>query len=151
MRVEVVRDVAAKPGLVWDVLVDWERQPEWMVDARAVEVTSAHREGEGVRLLCPTAVVGLTITDELEVTRWDPPRQLSVRHLGRVITGTGSFALEEIAPGTRIIWTEEVAPPLGALGEAAARIVVAPWVSWLFGRSLDNLKRLCEAEADRGG
>ena len=43
-------DIDAPPSVVWDVLVDWERQPDWMVDAKEVHVVTPHREGEGVTI-----------------------------------------------------------------------------------------------------
>lgn len=147
MQVEVSRYIFAPPGVVWSVLTDWERQADWMVDARAVEVTSSHREGQGVTLVCPTNVLGVTVQDEMRVTEWVEERRLGVEHLGTVITGSGTFLLEETPVGTRIVWQEEIDPPLGMVGEVGARIVVRPYVRWLFGRSLDNLKATVEREA----
>lgn len=149
MRVEVSRYVFAPRDIVWSVLTDWDRQPDWMVDARSVAVTTAHREGPGVRIVCPTNVVGLTVRDEMEVTGWVEGERLTVEHLGDIITGIGTFELEETPVGTRIRWWEEIDPPLGAFGEIGARVVVAPYVQRLFSRSLGNLKRLCEREARR--
>lgn len=149
MRVEVSRYVFAPPDIVWAVLTDWERQADWMVDARSVTVASGHRQGTGVRIVCPTNVLGLTVRDEMEVTGWVAGERLTVEHLGSVITGTGTFELEATPVGTRIVWWEEVDPPLGAVGELGARLVVRPYVERLFSRSLDHLKRLCEREARR--
>lgn len=149
MRVEVSRYVFAPPELVWAVLTDWERQADWMVDARSVAVTSEHREGPGVRVVCPTDVLGVTVEDEMAVTEWVAEERLTVEHLGNVITGTGTFQLEPTPVGTRVIWREEVEPPLGRLGELGARLLVRPYVQRLFSRSIDNLKQLCEREARR--
>lgn len=149
MRVEVCRYVFAPPEIVWAVLTDWERQADWMVDARSVTVTSGHREGTGVRIVCPTNVLGFTVRDEMEVTEWVAGERLTVEHLGSLITGTGTFELEPTPVGTRIVWWEEIDPPLGVVGELGARLVVHPYVEHLFSRSLENLKRLCEREARR--
>lgn len=139
MRVEVSRYVFAPPDVIWDVLVDWERQADWMVDALDVEILSDQREGVGVRLRCPTRLLGLTVNDEMEVTAWEPPRRLRVDHLGRVIRGWGEFELTRTRIGTHLVWREEIPVP-GAL-------LVRPYVRWLFGRSLDNLKQTCERVA----
>lgn len=149
MQVEVSRYVFAPPGVVWAVLTDWERQADWMVDALDVEVTSPHREGTGVTIVCPTNVLGVTVQDEMRVTEWVEGQRLRVEHLGDVITGSGTFVLEPTPVGTRIIWHEEIDPPLGVVGELGARLVVRPYVRYLFGRSLDNLKAIAERLARR--
>ena len=148
MRLEVDRHVAAPRDVVWRVLTDWERQPEWMLDAKSVEVLTPEREGVGVTIRCPTNLLGVTVEDVMRVTGWRDQEELEVTHLGRVITGSGAFVLHD-APdgGTRIAWWEEVDPPLGALGEWGATTLVLPILERVFGRSLSRLARLAEAEA----
>lgn len=147
MRVEVARDMMAPPQLVWDLLVDWERQPEWMVDARAVEVTSSVRRGTGVRLRVPTSVLGMTVEDVLEVTGWEEPRRLDVRHVGSLVSGQAAFELVASQRGTWVVWWEELEVPLGMVGEFGARLLVRPYLTRLFSRSLANFARLCAEEA----
>lgn len=149
VRIAVTRYVFAAPGRIWEVLVDWERQPQWMLDARDVRVLSEIRRGEGVRLECPTNVLGFTVRDVMRVTSWQPPRRLGVSHEGRLITGDGAFDLESTAVGTRVTWTEHVLAPLGRVGELGARVVVRPLIHRLFASSLTRFKRLCEDEAGR--
>jgi len=152
MRLDLTQQAAAPRAVVWDVLTRWEGQSDWMLDAKAVHVTSAHRTGLDVEILCPTNLFGLTVQDRMRVTGWDEPRYLEVTHLGRIITGTGAFELTELSPDrTRIDWWEEVDPPLGAFGEFGARLVVLPFVRRLFRRSLANLAALAEAEVGRRG
>jgi carbon monoxide dehydrogenase subunit G len=148
MRLEVERMVAAPRQVVWDVLTEWERQPEWMLDAKAIHLLTPERTGTGVTLRCPTNLLGVTVQDVMRVTGWDEPRYLEVTHLGRIITGYGAFELEEAGPDrTRILWWEEVDPPLGALGEWGASTLVLPILRRIFGRSLGNLAELAEREA----
>lgn len=150
MRIEVEVEAAAPRQVVWDVLIDWERQPEWMIDAKAVHVLTDQREGEGVTLRCPTNLLGATVQDVMRVTGWIEPSYLEVTHLGRIITGTGAFELEELAPGrTRIRWWEQIDPPLGAVGRLGARLVVAPFTRRLFARSLQALAVRAETPAGR--
>lgn len=144
MLVEISRYVFAPDDVVWAILTDWEGQAEWMLDAQEVEVVSEHREGRGVRLRCPTNVLGVTLDDELEVTAWQERRRLAVRHVGGVISGTGEFLLERTEVGTQVTWREDLDPPLGAVGEAGARVLIRPYVRHVFGRSLDGLKEVCE-------
>ncbi len=147
MRVEVGREVLAPPLIVWSLLVDWERQPEWMIDARAIEVTSAVRRGVGVRLRVPTSVLGITVEDVLEVTGWEEPRRLVVRHVGSLVSGEAAFELVATQRGTRVVWWEEIEVPLGIVGEFGARLLARPYLIWLFRRSLDNFARLCQQKA----
>lgn len=148
MRVSVDTHVEAPPRQVWQVLIEWETQPEWMVDARAVEVVGERREGVGTRLRCPTDLAcGLVITDVLEVVEWRPPHLLGVRHTGAMIRGVAAFELRATPHGTHLRWWEAIDPPLGPLGWVGG-LVAAPLVRRMFRASLGRLKRLVE---QRGG
>jgi hypothetical protein len=151
MRLDLHQDTTAARTVVWDVLTRWEEQPRWMLDAKEVHVTSAHREGLGVELRCPTNLLGFTVEDTMVVTGWDEGRLLEVTHTGRIITGTGAFELSDLPDGgTRIGWWEEVDPPLGVVGEFGARVFALPIIRRIFRRSLRNLAQRAE-ETDRSG
>lgn len=141
--------IEASPERVWQVLVDWEAQPAWMVDARSVEVTSSRREGLGVVLRCRTDLAGLVVTDVMETTEWEDGRVVGVRHTGWLLHGVGAFELEPTDSGVRFTWWEEIDPPLGAVGDMAVTLLAIPFVRRVFRRSLGNLKRLCESDAVR--
>lgn len=145
-RIEASTHIEAPPARVWEVLTNWERQAEWMVDAHDVRVVSDHRTGVGVVIDCPTDVLaGIVVTDRMKVTRWEQERVLEVTHLGRVIKGFGAFELHATDQGTHLVWWEEATAPLGGLGEAVAQVVVVPYVRRLFRRSLAGFKRVAEA------
>jgi hypothetical protein len=147
VRLELVQPVAAPRDVVWSVLTAWERQPDWMLDAKAVHVLTPERTGEGVTLRCPTNLLGITVQDVMRVTGWEEPSYLEVTHLGRIITGTGAFELAEDGPEATIVtWWEEVDPPLGAVGEWGATTLVLPILRRVFARSLGNLARLAEED-----
>lgn len=152
MRLDVDRHVAAPCSVVWDVLVDWERQPEWMLDARRVEVVTPQREGPGVTIHVPTSLLGVPVLDVMRVTDWDPPHRLAVTHLGRVIRGGGAFELADEAGGTRLAWWEEVEAPFGAVGDLGTRLAL-PVIRRIFAASLRRLAGRAEdrAQALRGG
>ncbi len=151
MRLEITRHVAAPRQVLWDVLTDWERRPDWMLDAKAVLVLTPQRAGEGVTLRCPTNLMGVTVQDIMRVTGWEEPSYLEVTHLGKIITGYGAFELAEDGPrATELTWWEEVDPPLGALGEWGASTLVLPVLRRIFGRSLQNLAELAEQDAGAG-
>lgn len=151
MRVAVDTHVEASPQQVWDVLVEWDSQPQWMVDARTVEVLGDRRQGVGTRLRCPTDLAfGLVVDDVLEVVEWHPPHLLGVRHTGTVVRGVAAFELQATPHGTHVRWWEEIDPPLGPLGWLGGR-VAAPLVRRVFRRSLARLKRLVERRRGRPG
>ena len=148
MELTVSVEVDAPRQAVWDQLVDWESQAQWMVDAKSVEVVSERREGQGVTIHVPTNLLGVTVLDVMRVTQWRPPGWLEVEHLGKVITGRGAFELEELGPErTRVTWHEWIDPPLGSLGRWGAETFVLPFTRRLFRRSLDNLAAAAEAQA----
>jgi uncharacterized protein YndB with AHSA1/START domain len=148
-RIEASTHIEAPVERVWEVLLDWEGQASWMVDARSVAVTSEQREGLGVTIRVPTNILGVVVTDELETTEWDEHRLIGMRHTGWFIRGVGGFELAPTDSGTHMTWWEEVDPPLGAVGELGAQLLVAPLVRRTFRRSLANLKRVCETRSVR--
>lgn len=147
MRLEVSQEVDAPREVVWSVLTAWERQPDWMLDAKSVEVITPQRTGVGVTIRCPTNLLGVTVEDVMRVTDWHEPDRLAVVHLGSIITGAGAFELVDLGDGrSRIDWWEEVDPPLGALGEWGASTFVLPILRRIFSKSLRNLAALAESD-----
>jgi hypothetical protein len=133
----------------WDLLLRWERQPEWMRDADRVEVLTPRREGVGAAIAVRTRVLGVPLfTERLEVVAWEPPRRLRLAH-GGFVRGIGEWTLTPVARGdergTRFTWEERLTigvPVLGALALAAYR----PFMRILMRESMEDLRRLCVAE-----
>lgn len=146
MYLEVQRRVEAPVEVVWDVLVDWERQSEWMLDAKRVDVVTPDREGHGVTIHVPTSLLGVPVLDIMRVTGWDPPHRLEATHLGRVIKGVGAFELQPLGDRTRLTWWEEIPAPLGPVGEFGAQLIL-PVLRRIFATSLKRLAGLAEDEA----
>ena len=143
--ISVTVQVEAAPERVWEELTAWERQPDWMVDALQVVVRPGARTGTGVVIDCPTNILaGIVVTDTMEVTVWEPPHVIGIRHLGRIIRGTGTFELRPRGAGTLVCWCEQVPVPLGPVGDVAAAMLVVPWVRRTFRRSLEQFKVLVE-------
>jgi carbon monoxide dehydrogenase subunit G len=123
----------------WAVLMEWERQADWMLDADSVTVVSGQREGVGVRLAVRTRVFGVpAFTEPMEVTGWDPPVQLTIRH-GGPVAGIGTWHLEPVDEGTRFAWSEDIRLDVPLVGDLAAR-VYAPVMRWLMGRAQAGLR-----------
>jgi hypothetical protein len=57
------------------------------------------------------------------ITHWDPPRECTVKHLGTIVRGTGTFAVRPAPGGSTFVWSEDVTPPLGRLGRLAWPLV----------------------------
>jgi len=150
MHLETTTHIPASPAAVWDVLADFERQREWMVDIRSLRVVSDEKRGVGTKIDATSAVFGLPIIKDLiVVTAWDPPRRMDVRRatpsagLGRVgLKGTGSFVLEPEGDGATFTWVEDVEVPFGWLGVLAWRLVIAPHMRRVYARSMVMLESI---------
>ena len=115
-------DVEAPPQQVWAALADWARQGEWML-ATDVRTVGGPAQEVGGRIEARTGVpvpgrrhVGVLAS--MEITRWEPPVRVDVRHTGRVVRGGGVFQVRPRAGGSTFVWTELLELPLGALGRA---------------------------------
>ena len=129
----------AGPAEVWAVLMDWERQADWMLDADSVTVVSERREGVGVRLAVRTRLFGVpAFTEPMEVTGWEPPRRLTIRH-GALVSGTGTWSLEPVTGGTRFTWSEDIRLATPVIGGVAARLY-RPVMHTLMGRAMRGLR-----------
>jgi len=139
---QVTVQIKAPPEQVWPYLVDWERLPKWMVEARSVRVTSAQREGVGVRAEAVIKMGGIKTTDPVEVCEWDPPEHLGIEHLGWV-KGRGDMECRPKNGGTQVIWDEVLISPFGWLGQVGLRMF-KPLMRATFQRDLGLLKALIE-------
>jgi len=142
VKVEERVAVAGPPGVVWEALTDWEGQSGWMV-LTTVTAESGGR-GVGARLDAVTRLGGVGFRDAMEVTRWDPPRRVDVAHLGKVVRGTGTFAVEPAPGGAWCIWREDLDLPLGAPGRLGFALV-RPLFRLMLRQSLRRLARQVEA------
>jgi hypothetical protein len=96
---------------VWDALVDWEQQGEWML-ATKIWVTSDIRVGVGTQIEALTGIGKVGILDKMQVTSWNPPFSADVLHTGSLIKGTGRFELISMsASRTLFNWSEEIIAP----------------------------------------
>jgi len=139
IRVSTVLD--ATPEQVWDSVEDIATHVEWMHDAVAIRFTSTSTSGVGTTFDCDTKVGPFRLTDRMEITAWDPPRVMGVRHVG-MVTITGEFTIDRVgADRSGFTWRERLVfpwwmgGPIGAFfGGFVLRLV------WK--RNLRNLQRL---------
>jgi len=138
---QVMREIVlpTTPEEAWAVLIDWERQADWMLDADRVDVVSTHREGTGVRLDVKTRLFGIpAFTEPMEVMAWEPPRRLQIRH-GNLVSGIGLWELEAADGGTRFRWSEDIALHVPVVGELAA-LAYRPVMRTLMARAQRSLR-----------
>jgi carbon monoxide dehydrogenase subunit G len=134
--------IAAPPEAVFEAVADWERQSAWVAFTTVTADGGPHRVGE--RLVAVTKVAGVGFSDPMEVTRWEPPRRVDVRHLGRVLRGTGTFLVEPAPGGAWFVWVEDLDLPLGVAGRLGFA-VTGPLFRLMLRRSLRRLARMVEA------
>jgi len=125
-KLTVIAGVTVHAGQqqVWDLVVDWPRQREWILGTRT---EGGH--GVGATLVGRTGIGPVGFADPMEITEWQPPTRCAVRHLGKVVRGSGVF---EVLPrprldGTELRWTEQIELPV-PLPPMIARLVAATLV-----------------------
>ena len=132
----------------WAVVADVPRQPEWMHDMKRVTIETPGPVRPGTRAEATVRILGIAVSDPVEITELDAPSRFAIRHDGR-FTGEGVITLEAGADGTTTIvrWRETLVPPI--LPELGAR-VQAPILTRVFQDDLHRLKRLVETGAADG-
>lgn len=136
-------DIDAPLSTVWRAASDLATHDRWMADAESIVFLSETRSGVGTVMQVRTVVGPLRTTDIMEVTEWDEPNAIGVRHEG-LITGEGRFSLSPMAGGTRFTWTEELHFPLW-LGGPVTAFFAKPVLGLIWSRNLRGLKALLES------
>ena len=136
-------DIRRPPEAVWPWLVDWESLPRWMREMRHVRVIGERREGVGVEAVATVRVGGITTTDPIVITRWEPPAVLEIEHRGWV-KGRGYMELAPTDQGSSLFWRESLIPPWGILGRLGMALY-RPLLRRTFLRDLERLRDLIEA------
>ncbi len=109
-------DVDAPPQAVFDAMVDWDRQGEWMLGT-TVRGTVNQGKGLGGWFEAYTGRKPFGFNDPMEITRWQEPSEVAVLHHGKVVKGTGLFEVVDLGGGrSRFVWSEQIDLPLGAVG-----------------------------------
>ena len=128
---------------VWAELADIEGQPRWMHEMKSVRLLTPPPIGVGTRGEATVRILGIAVTDPVEVTEFEPPRRFAIRHEG-TFTGFGTITVEPGADGTTTIvrWDETLVAPL--LPHLWARLS-SPIVGGIFQADLLRLRDLVEA------
>ncbi len=110
-------EVNASQQEVFDKVVDWESQGEWMLGTK-VKGTKNNGQGLGGEIVAWTGFWKFGFNDPMVITQWVEPKIVDVTHLGKIVKGTGSMIVERIDENkSRFIWSESINLPLGLLGK----------------------------------
>lgn len=136
--------VRAPAQVVWDAVVDWPAQGEWMLGTD-VRVSKGDGASVGSELAAYSGIRPVGFLDTMVVTAWDPPRRCVVTHTGRLVRGDGIFEVVPVTDRTaELVWREELELPLGALGRLCWPLAKPPFELGVR-YSLRRLARQCEA------
>ena len=140
MRMLAVID--APIDVVWAAVADTPFQVEWMAEMRELVLDPTGRAHVGQRGVATVRILGVSVTDLVEIVALDPPRRYAIRHLG-LFKGGGVISLAPGADGSTTIlhWDESLVPP--ALPQLGA-LIQAPFLRAIFQADLERLRRLVE-------
>lgn len=119
--------VSGEINKVWEKLVDWKSQGEWMA---LTKVSSSADDGGvsgiGTEISAFTGVGRFGVLDKMRVTKWEPPIFCAVDHYGRWIKGIGEFRLTQISlDKVRFDWYEKINAPKFLLALVKPGIILA--------------------------
>ena len=146
--IHVGTEVDAPIDAVWAVAADVERQPEWMTEMSDLRMETPGPVRVGSRGSATVTVAGISTTDPVTVTVFEPPRRFGVSHEGR-IRGDGMISLAARSAGgpTIVEWQERLLPPvfpyLGAF-------LMRPFLRRVFRDDLERLAAMVEDEEAAG-
>ena len=142
LKVSAGVTVHADQEQVWDLVVDWARQREWILATR-----TEGGSGLGATVVGRTGIGPVGFTDPMEITEWQPPTRCTVTHLGKIVRGSGVFeVLPRVGNGcTEVRWTEHIELPAAvptALSKLMAAALIGPAARIGLGWSLRRFSRL---------
>ena len=115
-------DIKARQEEVFKKVVDWESQGDWMLGTK-VSRTKNNGQGLGGEIVAWTGIWKFGFNDPMVITQWNEPKIVDVKHLGKVVKGTGSMVVEKIdEKNSKFIWSETIELPLGIVGK----------IGWIF-------------------
>jgi hypothetical protein len=142
VRINAEIEVKAPPDTVFAAATDWDRQGEWMLGT-TVRVRRGDGHSVGSELEAVTGIAGIVVADRMQITIWDAPSRCEMRHLGKVVRGTGIFAVRPRGRDAATFeWIEQLELPLGVLGRVGWPLV-SPLFGWGLRFSLDRFAAFC--------
>jgi len=131
---------------VWAVVADIEDQPRWMLEMKSVRLLTTGPIGVGTRGEATVRIMGISTTDPVTITEFEPPTRFAIRHEGS-FTGGGVITLESGVDGTTTIvrWEETL---IGPVFPYLGAIVQKPILGAIFQADLERLRAIVESGSD---
>ena len=131
---------------VWAVVADIEDQPRWMLEMKSVRLLTKGPIGVGTRGEATVRIMGISTTDPVTITEFEPPTRFAIRHEGS-FTGGGVITLESGVDGTTTIvrWEETL---IGPVFPYLGAIVQKPILGAIFQADLERLRVIIESGSD---
>ena len=109
-------DIKANQQQVFDSFVNWESQGDWMLGTK-VERTKNNGIGVGGEINAWTGFWKIGFNDPMVITKWEEPKVVDMKHLGKVVKGEGSMIVEKIDENnSKFIWSETIELPFSIFG-----------------------------------
>ena len=139
MHMEIL--ISAPLSRVWEYASDVHRQPEWMHEMKRVEMITPGPIRVGSRGRATVRIFGISTTDDVVITRLDPPHAFGIRHEGK-FTGEGLLEFSAASEQQTLIrWMEYLRPPLFPM---LAGFLQRPILRRIFQSDLRHLKEILE-------
>lgn len=131
---------------VWAVVADIEDQPRWMLEMKSVRLLTTGPVGVGTRGEATVRIMGISTTDPVTITEFEPPTRFAIRHEGS-FTGGGVITLEAGVDGSTTIvrWEETL---IGPVFPYLGAIVQRPILGAIFQADLERLRVIVESGPD---
>jgi len=137
VRLEGEHTFDAPRDVVWKVISDPAQMAELMPGVQSFEVADARHFRANVKI--PLGLGALAMAIDFEKTEEREPEFSSLkahgRGVGAMLSMETSFTLEEVARGTRMLWSAEVsiAGPVGAMGQRVLQPIFRQQVEHVLG------------------
>lgn len=139
MHMEIL--ISAPLSRVWGYASDVQRQPEWMHEMKRVEMITPGPIKVGSRGRATVRIFGISTTDDVVITRLEPPHAFGIRHEGK-FTGEGLLEFSAASEQQTLIrWMEYLRPPLFPM---LAGFLQRPILRRIFQSDLRHLKEILE-------
>lgn len=126
---------------VWEYASDVQRQPEWMHEMKRVEMITQGPIKVGSQGRATVRIFGISTTDDVVITRLEPPHAFGIRHEGK-FTGEGLLEFSAASEQQTLIrWMEYLRPPLFPM---LAGFLQRPILRRIFQSDLRHLKEILE-------
>lgn len=151
--VTIEEHIDASPQRVWDLINDIRRGPEWVTVMEEVLYVSDDPLKEGSRYRERSKIGPVRSETEWRITRFEPPRLQVHECREPTLSAVLTMEVEPEGKGARLHHRTEFAmlPVFRPLGWLAERVFGKRTMERELRRTVDNAKRIAEAESESRG